>query len=209
MFEPEEFVARCRLAVTEPDPAIAVKDLMAETVSRPENVSAALAALGTKRPGQNTWLQSPTLTVQCIVWPNGVITPPHEHRMWAVIGICQGQEDNTLWRRTSDGVETTGGRELKPGDVIALGPRAIHAVANPCRYPTVGIHVYGGDILNTPRSEWDYNGRTEHDFDQTAVDAAIAGMIARSRQLGRDLDFDEVREACLARYRQPSVQPAR
>jgi predicted metal-dependent enzyme (double-stranded beta helix superfamily) len=197
MFDPEEFVDRCRAEVLDPDPASAVREVVAEAVSRPEALP---AALSTTTNGQITWFQSPELTVQRVVWPNGVITPPHKHRMWAVVGVCQGQEDNTLWRRTPEGVEQSGGREVKIGEVIVLGPNAIHAVANPCRCPTIGLHVYGGDILATPRSEWDNAGRNEHPFDLTAVERLIAALVAKSRLLGRELDFDEIREACLNQY---------
>jgi predicted metal-dependent enzyme (double-stranded beta helix superfamily) len=200
VFQPEDLVARCRASLAESDPALAVRETVAEVVSQP---AALLAALG-PGPGANTWFQSPDLTVQTFAWPGGLITPPHEHRMWAVIGICQGQEDNTWWHHLPGGVEQVGGQELKVGEVIVLGPDAIHAVANPCHSITVGVHVYGGDINTAPRSEWDYDGRNEHLFDLAAVERVVAGMMARAQQLGRDLDFNEVREGCLAQYRQPA-----
>jgi predicted metal-dependent enzyme (double-stranded beta helix superfamily) len=203
MFDPEEFVSRCRQAVLEPDPALAVREVVAEAVSRPEALQATLAAAG---PGPITWYQSPRLTVQRIVWPPGVITPPHEHRMWAVVGVYQGQEDNTLWRRIPSGVEQVKGRELSARELIVFGPDAVHAVANPCSYPTIGLHVYGGDIHTTARSEWDFAGQNEHPFDIADVERAIAGIVARSKQLGRDLTFDEIREFCLTTYRQQPVR---
>ena len=127
-------------------------------VSRTEDLRAALSDAG---PGAVTWFQSPELTVQGFVWPSGVITPPHEHRMWAVIRVADGQEDNTLWRRTPEGVEQRGDREVGAGDVLVLDTDAVHAVANPCRSATLALHVYGGDIITTPRREWDLRGRHE------------------------------------------------
>ncbi len=200
MFDPEDFVRRCRQAITEPDPALAVRDVVAETISGTEGLQASLAGAG---PRPITWYQSPELTVQHIFWPNGVITPPHEHRMWAVIGVYQGQEDNTFWRRTANRVEQVGGREVRAGEVLLLGGDAVHAVANPCRYPTLGLHVYGGDIVTTPRSEWDFAGENEHVFDIADVEQVIAAMMSKAQQIGRDLDFEEIRHACLTTYRQP------
>jgi len=46
---------------------------------------------------------------------------PHEHRMWAVIGMYGGQEDNAFYRRASGGLEPAGGRELPAGDVLVMG----------------------------------------------------------------------------------------
>ena len=170
---------------------------MAEAVSRPDELARALAG---GPAGQTTYHQSPELTVQRIVWPNGVITPPHEHRMWAVVGVFRGQEDNELWRRTPIGLERCGGTEVGAGEVIVLGPEAVHAVSNPRRYSTIGLHVYGGDILTTPRSEWDLAGDREHLFDLAAVNDFITRMQKITAERGREPDFDEVRQTCLSFY---------
>lgn len=196
MFDPQEFVARCRQALADPDPAGAVHDVVARAVSRPGPLPQAMREAGVPL----VWFQSPELTVQCIVWPNGVVTPPHEHRMWAVVGVLEGQEDNELWRRTPDGLQRVGGRAVASGETILLDADAIHGVSNPCRFSTVGLHVYGGDILATPRREWDFEGGNEHPFDLAAVRAFIERMRERARQRGRALDFDEVRQACFELY---------
>lgn len=197
MFDPEEFVAHCREALAEPHPAMAARDVVSRAVSRRQPWPEALVDAGA---GPVTWYQSPELTVQCIPWPNGIVTPPHEHRMWAVVGVVHGREDNSLWRRTPRGLEPAGGREVEAGDVIMLDADAVHAVSNPCAYPTIGLHVYGGDILTTPRREWDFAGENEHLFDMATVRRFLGAMGERARALGRDLDADEVREACFELY---------
>ena len=80
---------------------------------------------------------------------------PHDHGMFAVVGMYGGQEDNSYYRRAPRGLEATGGRSLVAGDVLVLGQDAIHAVANPKREYAVAIHVYGGDFFDAQRSEWD------------------------------------------------------
>ena len=55
---------------------------------------------------------------------------PHEHRMWAVIGMYGGQEDNAFYRRAPGGLEPSGGKEVPAGDVLVLGDDVIHSVAN-------------------------------------------------------------------------------
>jgi predicted metal-dependent enzyme (double-stranded beta helix superfamily) len=81
---------------------------------------------------------------------------PHNHLMWAAIGVYGGQEDNTFYRRVGGGLALSGGRELRARDVALLGDDAIHAVSNPRRSYTAAIHVYGGDITRRPgRMEWD------------------------------------------------------
>ena len=61
---------------------------------------------------------------------------PHNHRMWAVIGIYCGREDNIFWRR----IRGRGGR-IEAAGAQALGDRRrraarrdiIHSVTNPIR----------------------------------------------------------------------------
>jgi predicted metal-dependent enzyme (double-stranded beta helix superfamily) len=56
---------------------------------------------------------------------------PHNHLMWANIGIYTGREDNIMWRRTSSGIEAFEAKALFEGDATALLADAIHSVTNP------------------------------------------------------------------------------
>lgn len=197
MFDIEELVEQCRQALGDPEQGQAVREVVAKAVERPDELERALSG---GAPGQTTYHQSPELTVQRIVWSNGVVSPPHEHRMWAVVGVFRGQEDNELWRRAPAGLERYGGTEVAAGEVILLGPDAVHAVSNPCHHSTIGFHVYGGDILTSPRREWDLAGDNEHLFDLAALTDFITRMRKLSAEQGREPDFDEVRQACLSYY---------
>jgi predicted metal-dependent enzyme (double-stranded beta helix superfamily) len=94
---------------------------------------------------------------------------PHDHRMWAVIGIYTGREDNVFWRRvpTAPGgkVEAAGAKALSVGDAEPLGHNIIHSVINPIPRFTGGLHVYGGDYFAAERSEWDPETLVEGRFD--------------------------------------------
>ena len=93
---------------------------------------------------------------------------PHNHQMWAVIGIYSGREDNMFWRRLPDGsgkVEAAGARALSVGDAEPLGHNIIHSVTNPIRRLTGAIHVYGGDFFAAERSEWDPESLEESRYD--------------------------------------------
>jgi len=113
---------------------------------------------------------SPELTVLKVVWAPGMYFRPHNHLMWAAIGLYGGQEDNEFFRRSDAGLSKAGGRELRTGDVALLGQDAIHAVTNPLRTYTGAIHVYGGNLpARQGRSEWDNKTFEEmaYDFDKT------------------------------------------
>ncbi len=90
---------------------------------------------------------------------------PHDHRMWAVIGIYGGREDNIFYRRSKGGLTQHGSKLLDTKDTIPLGESIIHSVSNPLDKITSAIHVYGGDFFETPRSEWDPETFEEHPYD--------------------------------------------
>ena len=76
---------------------------------------------------------------------------PHNHLLWAVIGVYTGREDNVFWRRIRDRrdgkVEAASARALCVGDAEPLGRDVIHSVTNPIPRLTGAIHVYGGDFF--------------------------------------------------------------
>ena len=49
--------------------------------------------------------------------------------------------------------------------VVVLGESTIHAVANPTGGLTGAIHVYGGDFVEQPRSQWGPGDLVERPFD--------------------------------------------
>src|SRR5215469_6344030 len=62
----------------------------------------------------------PGLTVLHTVVNPGYASPPHDHRTWAVIGVYEGQEDNTFYRLvdSSRRIEESGRRNLRQEEVL-------------------------------------------------------------------------------------------
>ena len=150
----EDIVARCQAALAEHTPALAVRDVLDELVADPARLEQALGPV--EIGGITTLHNAADLTVLHVAWTPGMSLYPHEHRMWAAIGMYGGQEDNAFFRRAPKGLEATGGRELPAGDVLVMGDQAIHSVANSRREFAVALHVYGGDFFSVERSDWDF-----------------------------------------------------
>ncbi len=106
---------------------------------------------------------------------------PHDHLMEALIGIYTGREDNILWRRTDNGIEAVKARCLFEGDVVGLGPEAIHSVTNPLLRFTGGIHIYDGDFFDTARHQWNPETLAEEASDGEAIRAIFAEENERYR----------------------------
>jgi predicted metal-dependent enzyme (double-stranded beta helix superfamily) len=124
--------------------------------------------------------RSPWLTVINVVWAPLMSLRPHDHRMWAAIGIYAGQENNSFYRRQAEGLASSGGKELRTGDVVLLGDDTIHAVSNPNRQHTGAIHLYGGDFVATTRSEWDPDTFKEQPYDLDGILKQFADANSRS-----------------------------
>jgi predicted metal-dependent enzyme (double-stranded beta helix superfamily) len=169
MLDIDEFISDCGSAITEADPQLAVRDVFRRALARPGDVAAAL------NPAEGgLWVlhRSDSFTVVHVVWPADMMLFPHDHRMWAAIGIYTGQEDNTFYRRDREDphrVVPTGGKELRDGDVLLLGDDAIHGVANPLRRLTAALHVYGGDFVGAARSQWGPGPLQERPYDLELV----------------------------------------
>ena len=156
MFDTEQFIADCRAAFAADSTHKAIREVVARAMSEP---AALLRGLGEPRRAEIRKLfHSDSLTILNVVWAPGMMVMPHNHRMWAVIGIYSGREDNIFWRRipgVPSRIEAAGAKSLCERDTVPLGSDIIHSVINPIDRLTGAIHIYGGDFFAAERSEWD------------------------------------------------------
>jgi predicted metal-dependent enzyme (double-stranded beta helix superfamily) len=163
MFNVQDFIEECCAALKENDAHAAIKEIIARAVAQPVDI---LKALGEpKLAGIQPLYRSDSLTIINFLWGPCMRLYPHNHLMWAVIGVYGGREDNIFYRRAESGLQEVSGKSLETRDVIPLGSAVIHAVTNPLEQITAGIHVYGGDFFAVPRSEWDPQTFEERPFD--------------------------------------------
>jgi predicted metal-dependent enzyme (double-stranded beta helix superfamily) len=154
VFELNQFVANCRTAISQDRSHKFVREVVARAVSDP---AAVLKGLGEPtRAAIQTLYRSNDLTILNVFWPPSFTLIPHNHQMWAVIGVYSGREDNIFWRRLpgSTKVEAVGARSLCAKDAHPLGPDIIHSVTNPLSRLTGALQIYGGDFFAVTRSEW-------------------------------------------------------
>jgi predicted metal-dependent enzyme (double-stranded beta helix superfamily) len=175
----EDIIARCQTALAEHTPVLAVRDVVDELVGDHASLEKALGPVDSG--GITTLHNAPDLTILHVAWTPGMSLNPHEHRMWAIIGMYGGQEDNSFYRRTPGGLESAGGKELPAGEVLVLGDEVIHSVANSHRDFAVALHVYGGDFFGVERSEWDFGSFVERPRDLARTQLLFEEANARWR----------------------------
>src|SRR5258707_3487176 len=148
MFDLERFIAECRAALAADAPARLVREAVARAVPEPASV---IKGLGEpKRAEAQKLYHASDLTILNVIWGPMMTVAPHNHQMWAVIGIYSGREDNIFWRRLPDGsarVGAAGARAWPVGDVEPPGHDIVTSLPNPIPGLTGAIHVYGGDFF--------------------------------------------------------------
>lgn len=157
-----EFVEKCRTAAATDEARRTIVGLLNDLVSDP----AALAGVVPTTPhddvtadglvlGADVMLyEDDTVTVILVDTLPGVVQPPHDHRMTAMIGVFVGCEEQRFFARTSEGITPAPGRQLAAGEVITIGTDGIHAISTPDPLSRA-VHVYLGRLATVERSLFD------------------------------------------------------
>ncbi len=90
MFELGQFVTECRMAASRQGPA-SVLEIMRQVVADPEAINSAVSALSPSASIADAILhRAEDVLVLNATLPPFMTSPPHDHTMWAVIGIYEG-----------------------------------------------------------------------------------------------------------------------
>jgi predicted metal-dependent enzyme (double-stranded beta helix superfamily) len=188
MFDLDEFIADCRSAVLADKSHKHVREVVARAVSDPAAIFKCLGA--PKRAEIRKLYRADDLTIVNVIFGPRMMFMPHDHRMWAVIGIYSGREDNIFWRRVpgdpAGRVEAAGAKALCEKDAEPLGRDIIHSVTNPISRLTAALHVYGGDFFGVERSEWDPETLCEQRYDMEKALRLFEEANAAYRELTPD-----------------------
>ena len=173
-FDVDELISACQEAGAADDPLLATRDVLARVVERKAAVADALRP---EQGGLNVLYNTPDLTVINVVWAPGMTLLPHDHRMWAAIAVYAVARTTPSSAALPDDrthLAETGGKVVDEGDVLLLGDDAIHSVHNPLDRLTAAIHVYGGDFVHEPRSQWGPGERVERPWSLDFVNREFA-----------------------------------
>ncbi len=131
-----------------------------------ENQSSPLAGFKSRKDKFATNLvympKDEVFSVNGVVWLPGQTTPIHDHLTWALVGLYDGEERESIYRRTDDGlnpkvaqVQKVSEKINKKGHITVLGKAGIHRIDNISDKSSMSMHVYGIDIGNTERHTYD------------------------------------------------------
>jgi predicted metal-dependent enzyme (double-stranded beta helix superfamily) len=105
-----------------------------------------------------------SLCLFSLVVPVGAETPVHDHLAWGIVGVYQGAQDETVYRRLDDGsdrhraaLEVSKRQTLKRGECYTLLPPTddIHFVRTISEVPSISIHLLANDTACVWRHRFD------------------------------------------------------
>ena len=166
--KPHELVASFAAATSRTEPMAAARAVLDELKSHLDEVDEALRYIsGVGGNARQVFYRSPELTLLKVCFPAGRRTPPHDHGTWATILLLSGEEKNTMYRVEDGRLRKASEVTVTPGSILGMRAEIAHVVECVGTAPTVGLHVYGGDIFELPRRMWHPQTLEEHRLDWT------------------------------------------
>ena len=176
-----ELVARFASASESADPMAAARQVLEGLRGDLAAIESALAYIpGIGGNARQVFYRSPALTLLKVCFPGGRRTPPHDHGTWATILLLSGEEKNTLYRRDHGALRRASEVTLARGAILPMRAETVHVAECIGAAPAIGLHVYGGDILELPRRMWNPETLEEHPLDWTQYEtfARVASKAA-------------------------------
>lgn len=172
-FDLDEFIICMRKAANTASPAKAIRAEMDRYFEHPEAIRLAMPKFDTD---EEVLFEDESISIFYCRFRPGYTIPPHDHQTSAVIGLYDGQERNNFFSTAGDAFITKGKSvDMQAGDVLSLGPHAIHTVECTGSTPSYAIHVYLAPLSRIERNLYDVVAKqvipfNDDDFHRLAED---------------------------------------
>lgn len=153
-FDLDKLVQDLRAAAIQPSAHHAIKALLEQAVADPEAMAEAMPEFA---DNDVILHEDETVSIWHCRFMPGQTVPAHDHQMFATIGVYHGAERNHFFEADTEtgGIRQSSEVVLSAGNVLQIGPSAIHAVGCASDAPCMGIHVYLGALTQIDRSLFD------------------------------------------------------
>ena len=145
------------------------RPLLARLVSDRDCIEPQFKKRGAETYGRYMLHRAPRFNITSVVWGPGDGAKAHNHDTWGLVGVVDNELQETRFRRHDDGsregyaeLEATGVNRNAAGMVSTLLPPGddIHEMLNVTQKNTVEVHVYGKDLANMRRLQFDVREKT-------------------------------------------------
>jgi len=156
-----DFVDRARDEAVSDKPTSALRELLKESFSERGAMADAIAA---QEEDEVLLYEDENCSIWTCRYNSNVVLPPHEHCMTVHIAVYRGNEVEVLYHRDEDRLRHAKNRVVAEGEVVSLGPEAIHAVTAEGNGQSHAIHIYEGPLTEVKRSLFDWTNGGEIEF---------------------------------------------
>ena len=169
-FELDALIADLREAAVAEDATKRVRALMNTAFENPDVVKTAMAEYSGY---EEVLFEDDTVSIWYVGFEPDVHVPPHDHQTQAFIGVYDGVEKNHFYLVGDGELEHKTTKVVEPGNVIAIGPDAIHSVETANDRHCYGIHVYLGPLTRIQRSLFDWETGAAEAFTDDAFERLL------------------------------------
>jgi len=157
----------------------AAKPLLAELVQNPDCIAPRFKQHGGKTYGRYMLYRAPLFNVTSVVWGPGDGAKAHNHDTWGLVGVLENELQETRFRRCDDGsregyaeleIQTVNSNSTGMVSTLLAPEDDIHEMLNVTQKNTVEVHVYGKDLANMPRLQFDLANRSVRFFASAKYD---------------------------------------
>jgi predicted metal-dependent enzyme (double-stranded beta helix superfamily) len=159
-----EFALQCRARIDDGGTSAQVQTLVAKALEKQ-------AAMPPQADIDRIVYRSDDLLIVSLSQPAWGNTPIHTHGIWCVIGVARGCEESAFFERRQFGLVEIERLSVHAGQSVVLAPEVIHKIRNPHGASSIGLHVYGGDLLSAKRQMWNPHTGEELPLEQSQFEA--------------------------------------
>ena len=140
------------------------KPLLAELVKNPNCIAPQFKKRGATVYGRYMLHRAPLFNLTSVVWRPGDGAKAHNHDTWGLVSVLENELQETRFERRDDGSKegfaelAVKGVNLNQTGMVStlLAPEDdIHEMLNVTQKNTVEVHVYGKDLANMQRLQFD------------------------------------------------------
>ncbi|MEM7267932.1 MAG: hypothetical protein AAF401_01625 [Pseudomonadota bacterium] len=152
--ELEELTAQLSAAAKASDPSATLRQSLRDALTTPDLIADEIAA----KPDDEVLLfEDDACSIWSCRYTPGDVLAPHEHCMAAHIAVFRGVEVEVLYKPEGGELRHGGNLNVAAGELITLGPDAVHAVSAAGKAQSCAIHVYEGPLTKVERRLFDWN----------------------------------------------------
>ena len=155
------------------------KPLLAELVKNPDCIAPRFKQHGGKLYGRYMLHRAPLFNVTSVVWGPGDGAKAHNHDTWGLVGVLENELQETRFRRCDDGhregyaeleIKTVNSNSAGMVSTLLAPEDDIHEMLNVTQKNTIEVHVYGKDLANMPRLQFDVANKSVKFFASAKYD---------------------------------------